>query len=206
MLALGGYRALSQTVSQADIIMHSRIFYYARIRGVTIPYSPYRDWLRAQLAKSPEATRLWEWDLLQALCNHRDRIAGAPSDQAHATATATAEKETWIRQLLDGRPPAAADGHDHDTSKPAWMAAAPSSELYVDRQESTGDEAGANGQVPYPERFAAIIKAVQTGEPVEGIVEIPDIVARNPVRAFLSQHMLLHRTCSSPPKDRGMGI
>lgn len=178
MLALGGHRALSQTASQADIVMHSRIFYYARIRGVTIPYSPYRHWLRAQLATCPDPPRIWEWDLLQALCNHRDRIAGSlPSDQARATAAE--ERGAWVRQLLDDGPPAATNGHDQqDSSKPAWMAAAPRAELYVDRQE---DENGADGQAPYPERFAAIIKAVQTGEPVEGIVEIPDLVARNPV-------------------------
>lgn len=195
MLALGGYRSLSQTASQADIIMHSRIFYYARIRGVTIPYTPYRDWLRAQFAGSQTAPpQLWEWDLLQALCSHRDRIAGSASDQARATAAA-AEKDTWVRQLLDDGPPlTAANGHDDDddddSSKPAWMAAAPRAELYVDRPEGTEDEdedGSADGQVPYPKKFAAIIKAVQTGEPIEGIVDIPDIVARNPVSTFLSE-------------------
>ncbi|KAJ4423421.1 hypothetical protein N0V82_001894 [Gnomoniopsis sp. IMI 355080] len=186
VLALGGYRALSQTASQADIIMHSRIFYYARIRGVTILYTPYRNWLRAQVADAPDSTRIWEWELLQALCNHRDRIAGSSSDEARASAAV--EKDAWVRQLLGEELPAPTNGHDDDdvdggdddSSKPAWMAAAPRAELYVDRPESADDENGAEGQVPYPKKFADIIKAVQSGEPIDGIVDIPDIVARNP--------------------------
>lgn len=178
VLALGGYRALSQTASQADIIMHSRIFYYARIRGVNIPYTPYRDWLRTQVARAPDSTRIWEWELLQALCNHRDKIAGSLSDDA--CASAAAEKNAWIRELLGDIPLGATNAHDDDSSKPAWMAAAPRAELYVDRPESTDEEDGAEGQVPYPKKFADIIKAVQTGEPIEGIVDVPDIIARNP--------------------------
>ncbi|CAN8103742.1 unnamed protein product [Discula destructiva] len=190
VLALGGHRSLSQTASKADIIMHSRIFYYARLRGVTIPYGPYRAWLRAQLpSRSPSPPlRLWEWDLLQAMCNHRDRVAGAGPPDAASQAAAAAEKDAWIRRLLDDSgsssssppppPPPPHDDADGGGAKPAWMAAAPRAELYVDRDANGGDDAGE--QVPYPERFAAIIKAVQTGEPVEGIVEIPDIVARNP--------------------------
>lgn len=182
--------------------MHSRIFYYARIRGVTIPYTPYRDWLRAQIAASPESTRMWEWELLQALCDHRDRIAAAGSGSAssssdEARASAAAEKDAWLRQLLyeDGSL-AATNGRHHandahvdddkaDNSKPAWMAAAPMAELFVDKPEGTDDgQDGIEGQVPYPKKFADIIKAVQTGEPIEGIVDIPDIVARNPVSYF----------------------
>lgn len=188
---MGGHRALSQIGSQADIIMHSRIFYYARIRGVTIPYTPYRDWLRAQVVAAPESTRIWEWELLQALCEHRDRIAGSsPDDEARASAAA--EKDAWLRQLLrDDGSLAASNGHhkddEADSSKPAWMAAAPRAELYVDKPDSTDDDQdGVEGQVPYPKKFADIIKAVQTGEPIEGIVDIPDIVARNPVGIFLN--------------------
>lgn len=195
---MGGYRSLSQTASQADIIMHSRIFYYARIRAVTIPYTPYRDWLRAQVTDAPESTRIWEWELLQALCNHRDRIAGSMLDETRASAAA--EKDAWVRQLLGDGLLTTTNGHDdnddgaadddENSLKPAWMAAAPRAELYVDRPESADDEDGAEGQVPYPKRFADIIKAVQTGEPIEGIVDIPDIVARNPVSfAQLSKHV-----------------
>lgn len=69
--------------------------------------------------------------------------------------------------------------HEDDSSAPAWMAAAPKSELYVERRIAANGDDGSSPA--YPELFAQIIKAIQTGEPVEGIVEIPDIVARNPV-------------------------
>lgn len=207
VLALGGHRALSQTASQADIIMHSRIFYYARIRGVTIPYTPYRDWLRAQFAAAPESTRIWEWELLQALCDHRDRIAGGGTSlDDEARARAAAEKDSWLRQLLlDEGSLAASNGHHHDdeeadSSKPAWMAAAPRAELYVDRPENTDDDQDAvEGQVPYPKKFADIIKAVQTGEPIEGVVDIPDIVARNPVSIILSPADMATHTLKIKP-------
>ncbi|KAG6360349.1 hypothetical protein INS49_011407 [Diaporthe citri] len=168
VLALGGYHALAQTASQADIVMHSRIFYYARISGTTIPYAGYRDWLRASY-QAGQPARLWEWDLLEALCNHRDRLASSAAGDAASLATrreeAAAEK--------------ARRGWRADESTPSWMAAAPKTELYVDRTLAANDDDGDESSPAYPERFAAIIKAVQTGEPVEGIVEIPDIVARN---------------------------
>lgn len=187
VLALGGYHALAQTASQADIVMHSRIFYYARISGTTIPYAGYRDWLRASY-QAGQPARLWEWDLLEALCNHRDRLASsAAAGDAASLATrrdeATAEKARWARALLAEDPSSQArPGTGADDSTPSWMAAAPKTELYVDRTLAANDDDddGDESSPAYPERFAAIIKAVQTGEPVEGIVEIPDIVARNP--------------------------
>lgn len=195
MLALGGYHALAQTASQADIVMHSRIFYYARISGTTIPYAGYRDWLRASY-QSGQPARLWEWDLLEALCNHRDRLApsaGGAASPGTRRDEAAAEKARWVRALLATDAPSqqprpgtgiGGDGGGEE-STPSWMAAAPKTELYVDRTLAANDEGGGDESSPaYPERFAAIIKAVQTGEPVEGIVEIPDIVARNPVSHF----------------------
>lgn len=190
VLALGGYHALAQTASQADIVMHSRIFYYARISGTTIPYAGYRHWLRASY-QAAQPARLWEWDLLEALCNHRDRLASSAAGDAASLPTrreeAAAEKARWARALLaedspsQARPGTSAGGDGGaDESTPSWMAAAPKTELYVDRTLAANDDDGDESSPAYPERFAAIIKAVQTGEPVEGIVEIPDIVARNP--------------------------
>lgn len=171
--------------------MHSRIFYYARIRGVTIPYTPYRAWLRTQLSAQQPPPRIWEWDLLQAMCNHRDRIAGGPPADEATQAAAAAEKDAWLARLLD-------DGGD--AAKPAWMAAAPRVELYVDRDANGGD---GGEQVPYPERFAAIIKAVQTGQPVEGIVEVPDIVARNPVSLSAPAGLVLSSRPQGPMLTSG---
>lgn len=197
MLALGGYHALAQTASQADIVMHSRIFYYGRISGTTIPYAGYRDWLRASY-QAGQPARLWEWDLLEALCNHRDRLASADAATlAGRREEAAAEKARWARALLAPEVPpqarpgtAAGDGGGADDPTPSWMAAAPKSELYVDRTLAADDDDDESSPA-YPERFAAIIKAVQTGEPVEGIIEIPDTVARNPV-SHPSQALLVY--------------
>lgn len=167
--------------------MHSRIFYYARIRGVTIPYAPYRDWLREQILLTSNGqqppVRIWEWDLLTSLCNHRDRLAAASS---RPVPTTEAERDIWTRSLLEDGASRAARA-EAAASAPAWMAAAPTGELCVDRDDDEGKDDGEAdaGQVPYPERFAAIVRAVQTGEPIEGIVEIPDVVVRNPVGVSL---------------------
>ncbi|PSR90516.1 hypothetical protein BD289DRAFT_430684 [Coniella lustricola] len=202
ILALGGYRALTQTASQADIIMHTRTFYFAHVRGQTVPYGVYRAWLRSQFL-SGQQPRIWEWTLLESLCAHRDKLAAThagvstgaagapppppPSQPQQQAAAAAAQKETWMRQLLNAAGPL--DVVDvtftiaDSAAAPDWMKAAPKSELYVDRaMAADGDDEGDPdpAQVPYPERFAAIIKAVQSGEPVEGIEQIPDIVARNP--------------------------
>lgn len=175
--------------------MHSRIFYYSRIRGITIPYTGYRLWLRDQHQRDPANTRIWEWHLLHAICNHRDRIVPASNSPspARVAEAAAAEQENWLRNLVHiGISTGTQDrgiavnetssgaNASNDATTPAWMAAAPKGELYVDRQTTAGNDEGS-GQVPYPEQFAAIIKAVQSGEQIEGIVEIPDTVARNPV-------------------------
>lgn len=184
VLALGGYHALAQTASQADIIMHSRLFYYARVRGVTVSYAGYRQWLRIQYLAHPDTTRIWEWHLLRAICNHRDRLVAASnpsSTTAQADEAAAAEQKEWMRDLLQTGPPPAHTPSSAVT--PAWMAAAPRGDLYVDRQITADTDNVSSEQVPYPEQFAAIIKAVQSGKQIEGIVEIPDTVARNPVRS-----------------------
>lgn len=189
--------------------MHSRIFYFARISGAAIPFAGYRDWLRTGF-QAGHHPRLWEWDLLEALCNHRDRLASAGADADAASLAsrreeAAAEKARWARALLDADTTpqarsAAGAGNDGgagagpaDESTPSWMTAAPKGELYVDRTLAANAEDGHDSSPAYPERFAAIIKAVQTGEPVEGIVEIPDMVARNPVSH--SSHWLLLPHC-----------
>lgn len=167
--------------------MHSRMFYFGRISGITVPYAGYRQWLK-ECYQAGQQPRIWEWDLLEALCNHRDKLTSAGSSSvAQRREGAAAEKARWTRELLSAWAPQAQPDHEmggeasqgKDTSMPAWMAAAPKSELYVDRRVAANGDDGSSPA--YPERFAQIIKAIQTGEPVEGIVEIPDIVVRNPV-------------------------
>lgn len=180
--------------------MHSRIFYYARISGITIPYAGYRQWLvgvhqaHSRAGQQQQQPQVWEWDLLEALCNHRDRLTSAqPAPVAQRREAAAAEEARWMRELLRVSAPGARPDHlgagggaanGQSVSAPGWMAAAPKGALYVDRRVAASDDDDASSPA-YPERFAQIIRAVQTGEPVEGIVEIPDMVARNPVSCSL---------------------
>lgn len=98
--------------------------------------------------------------------------------------TATAANDNPLRTAPSGEASEQGD-RSSQIAGPAWMAAAPIGELYVDKHTIATDD-NSLGQVPYPEQFAAIIKAVQSGEQIEGIVEIPDIVTRNPVRRLTS--------------------
>lgn len=157
--------------------MHSRIFYYTHINSIEIPYTGYKEWLRAH-----QEAKIWEWDLLDALCTHRDKSATSSNSSTPIDKdSAVAEKQQWMQDLFSSHhdmtnPSGSADS----TTTLAWMAAAPKSDLYVDRDMIANNNDGS-AQVPYPEQFAKIIQAVQSGEQIEGIIEIPDIVARNPV-------------------------
>lgn len=163
--------------------MHSRLFYYARVRGVTIPYAGYRQWLLSQYSNSPETTRIWEWHLLRAICNHRDQSLTASCSEPSSTSSESIAREqnAWIRNLLQaGQTPTANALSSNVEGSPAWMTAAPRAELYIDKHPTADTNSGSD-QVPYPAQFAAIIKAVQSGEQVEGIVDIPDDIVRKPV-------------------------
>lgn len=205
MYACGGPKKLERTGSQAEIILHSRIFYYQSTTGIAIPLIGYKRWLRAQ---SYERVKPWEWTILDMLCQKRDeslakRFGNRADSQVGVQDTAKAqhEKDVWIHELYNGdlydpapheiQAKEKMDGndalqsepeHDPSMSAPSWQTAAPKGELYVDRRSSANEESGKGqtGYAPYPVRFAQIIEAIQTGKPVEGIQEIPDTVARNP--------------------------
>lgn len=125
------------------------------------------------------------------MCSHRDKAAGiSGSDEIkHAAA---AEKLLWVRRLLEddqyrGPCPSGtpniieSDVADNLTTlAPAWMTAAPKDKLYLHRYHIS-DGPSDDDKVPYPDKFVAIVRAVQKGERIEGIVEIPDLVMRNSV-------------------------
>ncbi|KAK5660890.1 hypothetical protein OQA88_12263 [Cercophora sp. LCS_1] len=72
---------------------------------------------------------------------------------------------------------------EEESQLPAWMVSAPKKvDLGVkaddgDVRDSDGNGNG-NEKAPYPAHFQAIIEAVTTGKPVEGVREIPNTVVR----------------------------
>lgn len=69
------------------------------------------------------------------------------------------------------------------SSLPSWQVHAPRADLGVkaaDAMDHLGGAVGDDADAPYPEHFRAIIEAVTTGKPVEGIKEIPNTVVRLP--------------------------
>ncbi|KAJ9141907.1 hypothetical protein NKR23_g7659 [Pleurostoma richardsiae] len=187
VLACGGLNALERTGSKAEIILHSRIFYFARLAGVSMPYVGYKRWLRDNRQFKPV-----DWNLLDLLCDKKDAQLSRRAPPAGSAGSisisrdspeAQREKDAWFHELYDGGlfdPPAAVQ-EQLSAAVPSWQAAAPKGDLYVDHRGSAGVEKGKDeGGAPYPERFAQIIEAIQSGKPVEGIQEIPNNIARNP--------------------------
>ena len=104
------------------------------------------------------------------LANHPDHPSPDPSLLASLLDPAASEKESEPSQA------------EEDSSRPAWQAAAPKAELYIDRsgEASTADQSSADGPA-YPSRFAELIRCIKEGLPVPGVREIPETIVRDPV-------------------------
>lgn len=63
----------------------------------------------------------------------------------------------------------------------------------MDRSAASQASPGGAGEPSYPMGFAEMLKLLQEGKPIPGIRQIPNTVARDPVRLYL--HMM--RQCSS---------
>ena len=96
----------------------------------------------------------------------------------------------WLAQHPDHKPPQVLP-HEYlsspaaDLSEPLlpWQQAAPRADLFVDRK-AAADAAAASGdgQPSYPMGFAQMLALLQQGKEIPGIRQIPDTIARAPVR------------------------
>ncbi|GJN84904.1 hypothetical protein PLIIFM63780_008468 [Purpureocillium lilacinum] len=119
-----------------------------------------------------------------------------------------AQYQQWLAHHPDHKPPqvvppeylpaqddagdkAAGDASSAPTL--SWQQAAPKADLYVDRSAASQASPGGAGEPSYPMGFAEMLKLLQEGKPIPGIRQIPNTVARDPVRLYL--HMM--RQCSS---------
>ncbi|KAI0846479.1 hypothetical protein F5Y00DRAFT_142254 [Daldinia vernicosa] len=72
---------------------------------------------------------------------------------------------------------------------PSWQSAAPTAELFIEKDPSSADP----DKEPYPKKFEEIVAFLQTGQPIPGIRQIPDTVIEDP--AFTT-----HGRLAAPPK------
>ncbi|KAI1654225.1 hypothetical protein F4813DRAFT_392967 [Daldinia decipiens] len=72
---------------------------------------------------------------------------------------------------------------------PSWQSAAPTAELFVEKDPSSANP----DKEPYPKKFEEIVAFLQTGQPIPGIRQIPDTVIEDP--AFTT-----HGRLAAPPK------
>ena len=79
------------------------------------------------------------------------------------------------------------EGYDSSAERerptaPAWQHTAPLAELRVKRdQDDTPRNVHGVEDAPSSERFAAVAAAIQSGQPLEGVRQIPDKVEQPPV-------------------------
>lgn len=96
-------------------------------------------------------------------------------------------------------------GMTNASTVPSWQVHAPKADLRV-KADDTPDHgtagAGTDGDAPYPENFKAVIEAVTTGKPVEGIKEIPNTVVRLPVSALYVVSSFTAKYCKGHITDR----
>ncbi|KAI8956929.1 hypothetical protein F5Y11DRAFT_121556 [Daldinia sp. FL1419] len=77
---------------------------------------------------------------------------------------------------------------------PSWQSAAPTAELFIQKDSSSTDP----DKEPYPKKFEEIVAFLQTGQPIPGIRQIPDTVIEDP--AFTT-----HGRLAAPPKPWEIG-
>lgn len=131
--------------------------------------------------------------------------------------------KAWLDTHPEHNPPdILPDEHRPAASSPStlsWQEAAPKAPLFVDKTsqaaETASGPAGA-GEPSYPMAFAEMIRLLQEGKPVPGVREIPNTIARQPVRKPLDRKRCIsmmkltmpteHKTCqrtSCPKKAVG---
>ncbi|PFH59084.1 hypothetical protein XA68_12824 [Ophiocordyceps unilateralis] len=100
-----------------------------------------------------------------------------------------ARYQDWLARNPDHKPPDVIPNNDcppisSSSSQPEpsvsalpWQQAAPKADLYIER---SGPSVRLAGEPSYPLGFAEMLKLLQDGEPVPGIKQIPNTVARDP--------------------------
>ncbi|KAI1382796.1 uncharacterized protein F4822DRAFT_435172 [Hypoxylon trugodes] len=81
-----------------------------------------------------------------------------------------------------------------DVVVPSWQAAAPTAELYIQRDPTSTEP----GKEPYPKKFEEIVEFLQSGKPIPGIRQIPDTVIEDP-------SITAHGRLTAPPKPWEIG-
>lgn len=76
----------------------------------------------------------------------------------------------------------ASEARSDRPTAPAWQHTAPRTELRIKRdQPGVPQDGQGTGDAPSSARFAAVAAAIQSGQPLEGVREIPDRVEQPPV-------------------------
>ncbi|KAK4190242.1 hypothetical protein QBC35DRAFT_86281 [Podospora australis] len=137
-----------------DMIIHSRIWWYASRFGVQLSFETYISWTASTNSQScPDEAILKKSEWIYTNLKKKNSSASAEDGK---------EKET-------------------DVEIPEWQRSAPKVDLSKKAEpdhdaSSSATVSRADGS--YPDKFQALVAAVTAGTPVPGIREIPNTVVR----------------------------
>lgn len=165
--ALGGPSQLSQpNPSHRGISTYCRVMYYKTQTGVQIDLTAYNTWQASSSSSRPAALGVDDEVLAALYAAAQQLAADGKLDRPDADRQTAQLAAAW-------EPPAAG---------PSWQQSAPRTELRINREAGAGGSTAGGDAPQQPANFAKIIEAVQSGRPPEGIREIPNTIARAPVR------------------------
>ncbi len=154
---------MASNLGNKSVATWARTVFYKRQKGVQIDLVSYATFL----AENPYYPSIDE-RLVETLYSAKARLletnAALPADFSRLLASAVAEGP-----LVTTAEPI-----------PIWQQQAPLQELQADHiPPAAGD--GEDDKAPYPDKFAKLVEAIQSGKDVEGIRQIPDTVVHLPV-------------------------
>jgi len=155
----------------------ARRIFYSRVTGINIDATGY-DHFRTQTPLHPNIDRF----LLETLAETKYTMIGCGGDlNDHNTIAAYISKQS-LRDPFAVNPFMAPNNGDLKRAPSAqWQVSAPKQELRIAKDQA--DHSQTSADAPYPESFAQIVEAIQTGKPVDGIREIEERIVREPVSA-----------------------
>ena len=173
---LGGAQNLEPKATHVGTSIFCRSVFYHRQTGIQVDATKYITFVSGHASYPSVDERL-----VRTLYETRASVEG----ELAASTNATLRLAKAIAALPQIDPFEGFDGNLDGLNGPAapeWQNAAPVAELRVKRGPEEAPSASiGTGDAPSSEKFAAVAAAIQSGQPLEGVRQIPDTVEQPPV-------------------------
>ena len=172
--ALGGPDKLSPNPVHLGTCVFSRTVYYKRQTGVQVDLVKYNTFL----TEHPDHPSVDSF-LLELLYSQKTALEERLQAQ-RIPSRMVVEAVAALEETFDPEP------RDKSSSNPSWQQSAPRQALCIKDTDKKNishsmEDGSAAEDAPYPGNFAKVVAALQAGKEVEGIRQIPDTIAHQPV-------------------------